>query len=129
MKRFSKKRQDIYYCLKSTDTHPSAEWVYYKLKNKYPDLSLGTVYRNINELESEGKICSVGVVGNKERFDGRTEPHTHLICRKCGKIMDANTITLPDDLLKTVNETVGFATDYSKIELVGLCADCLKSDA
>ena len=60
MKRnFSSKRNAIYNVLLNTDTHPSARWVYEQLKPDFPDLSLGTVYRNISLFKNEGTIISV----------------------------------------------------------------------
>ncbi len=88
---YSKKREAIYEAILSTDTHPSADWVYEKLKPKYPDLSLGTVYRNVKLLEEKGRIVSVSNVNGKERYDARTEPHTHFVCLICGTIIDIDT--------------------------------------
>lgn len=71
----SKKRDAILSCLCSTDTHPSAEWIYHRLKPQIPDLSLATVYRNLALFKREGRIVSVGIVQNLERFDANTQPH------------------------------------------------------
>ena len=59
-RKHSKKRDAIYECVRSTKTHPSAEWVYSRLKPEIPDLSLGTVYRNLNLFQQEGRLISVG---------------------------------------------------------------------
>ncbi len=123
-KRYSKKRESILKCLKSTTEHPSAEKIYAELKPKHPDLSLGTVYRNLNMLVNEGSVCSVGVVNDKERFDARTEPHVHAICERCGKILDVEDISLPDEMLEAVQKSTGFALTYSRLQFMGLCADC-----
>jgi Fur family peroxide stress response transcriptional regulator len=68
--RYSKKRDAIYELLASTTCHPSAEWIYRNLKAEYPDLSLGTVYRNLSRFKEDGSIISVGVVDGQERYDG-----------------------------------------------------------
>ena len=65
-RKHSKKRDAIYECVRSTKTHPSAEWVYSRLKPEIPDLSLGTVYRNLAMFKQEGDIISVGTVGGLE---------------------------------------------------------------
>lgn len=127
MKRYSKKRQGIVDCLKKTDEHPNAEWVYNKLKPLYPDLSLGTVYRNINELKKSGEICSLGVVLDKERFDGRTEPHSHAVCVKCGKIIDVDNFLLPDDTIEEIQKLTDFKIAYSQLQFIGLCEKCKKN--
>ena len=73
-----KKREAILNCLRSTNTHPTAEWVYAQLKTEYPDISLGTVYRNLALFKEQGLVISVGTVGGVERFDADTEPHVQL---------------------------------------------------
>ena len=85
---FSRKRAAILAALQNTKLHPTAEWVYARLKPRYPDLSLGTVYRNLNRLREKGQAVSLGAVGGRERFDGDTSPHAHLVCQQCGAVLD-----------------------------------------
>ena len=77
-KKFSRKREAILTCLHGTTCHPTAEWVYQQLKPQFPDLSLGTVYRNLAAFKAEGVIDSVGVVNGLERYDGNTIPPEEL---------------------------------------------------
>lgn len=128
MKRYSKKRQAIIDCLKNTKEHPSAEWVYNRLKPEFPDLSLGTVYRNIKEFEDEGELCTVAVVAGKERFDARTDSHTHAVCAKCGKIIDVDEVKLPPELAEQVKKLTGFSVKSSNLQFTGLCSDCGKEE-
>jgi Fur family peroxide stress response transcriptional regulator len=86
--KHSHKRDAILALIRSTTVHPSAEWVYSELKPRYPDLSLGTVYRNLAMLKDNGSLCSVGVVSGEERFDGNTDEHAHFICEDCGTVLD-----------------------------------------
>ena len=87
-KNYRPKREAILKAVRGTKLHPSAEWVYHMLKPSYPDLSLGTVYRNLSQFKNDGVISSVGTVNGQERFDGTTEPHSHFICSKCGCVID-----------------------------------------
>lgn len=84
--RYSRKREAILNAIQSTDCHPSAEWVYQTLKPTHPDLSLGTVYRNLVLFQQQGLIQSIGVVKGQERFDGvhcpPQSPYLHLL-RRC----------------------------------------------
>ena len=64
--RTSKKRDAMLALLRSTHCHPSADWVYRELKAQYPDLSLGTVYRNLNHLCERGLIQRVGAVDGQD---------------------------------------------------------------
>ena len=122
--RFSQKRQSILNCLINTTAHPSAEWVYATLKPHYPNLSLGTVYRNIHQLVKTGKIVSLGVVANKERFDARCEPHTHAVCNVCGKIVDVDSVSLSADVINAAQNNTGFKISYSNLCFFGVCSEC-----
>ena len=84
----SKKRQVILEALAATTAHPTAQELYQQLKPDYPDLSLGTVYRNLSLFAEEGDAMSVGVFRGQERFDARTNPHAHLHCVQCGRVID-----------------------------------------
>lgn len=127
-KNFSKKREAIYKTLCSTKLHPSAEWVYNNLKEEYPDLSLGTVYRNMNMFKEQGMAMSVGTVGGQERFDGNTKPHAHFICNKCGKITDIEQISYnyqADEILRQVS---GCQVDFHLSYFYGVCEECRLAD-
>ena len=124
MKRNSKKRDAILSCLRQTDTHPTAEWVYQSLKPEYPNLSLGTIYRNLSEFKREGVIASVGVVDGLERFDGCVEPHSHLICRCCGAVIDAGIAACVDTLAKEAERETGGTVEKIAITFTGICRRC-----
>ena len=81
MQKKSRKRDAILACVCSTDTHPTAEWVYTQLKPEIPDLSLGTVYRNLAMFRREGIIWSAGVVNGLERYDRNPHPAPSMTCR------------------------------------------------
>ena len=88
IKKYSRQREAILSILKSVTNHPCAEWVYNELKNDYPNLSLGTVYRNLSQFSEEGVIEKMELRGGKIHFDGNTEPHNHFICEECREISD-----------------------------------------
>lgn len=125
-KRYSKKRESILECLRGTKVHPDAQWVYEQLKPTYPDLSLGTVYRNLGELCREGRIVSVATVSDRERFDACLQPHAHAICAGCGKILDVEELDLPDEFVERVQSKTGFSVSYSRLQFVGFCEECRK---
>ena len=70
--RYSKKREAILNAIRGSDAHPSAEWIYQALKPAHPDLSLGTVYRNLLFFQRQGTIQSVGNIGTS--IHGRIRP-------------------------------------------------------
>jgi Fur family peroxide stress response transcriptional regulator len=116
------------YLLRSADSHPSADWVYQRLRGQYPDLSLGTVYRNLNQLSELGEIKSVGVVNGQERYDARTEPHAHFICTGCGAVIDLpDHCWSTDDYVRSVSAQYGFIVQSHEFAIRGLCKDCKKN--
>lgn len=86
--RYSKQREQILAILRSTKCHPDAEWIYFKVKEIMPKISLGTVYRNLKELVDSGIIDSVETEQKVIRYDADTSPHAHFICEKCGEVKD-----------------------------------------
>ena len=126
IQRFSKKRQAIYDCLAGTTSHPTADWIYHQLHAAYPDLSLGTVYRNLSQLKDAGLIQSVGVINGQEHFDANVSPHTHLVCRSCGTVRDLFEITLPAEISQKAADVSGYQITGFSLRLMGLCPSCKK---
>lgn len=122
--RYSKKRDAIYEALASTTCHPSAEWIYRNLKSKYPDLSLGTVYRNLSRFKDEGSVISVGVVAGQERYDSNAKPHPHFICKHCGVVIDMHRFSEENSLNEKASALFGFQIDYHELVFHGACKDC-----
>ena len=124
--RYSKKREAILTAIRGTRCHPSAEWVYQSLKPEHPDLSLGTVYRNLIFFQQRGEIQSVGVVKGQERFDGETRPHSHFICNSCGAVSDLEGIQVDTGLDQTVSRQYGFAVERHELTFYGRCPKCMQ---
>ncbi len=128
--RYSKKREAILEAIQSTDLHPSADWVYQTLKPQCPDLSLGTVYRNLAFFKEQGTVCCVGVVNGQERFDATVTPHTHFICDTCGSVIDLHKIPVDSALDTKVGEQYNLSVDHHELVFHGTCQQCsAKSDA
>ncbi len=123
--RYSKKREAILTAIQGTSCHPSAEWLYQQLKPRHPDLSLGTVYRNLTFFQEHGLVQSVGVVQGQERFDGIVTPHSHFICSCCGTVLDLPDICPEAGLEQAVSSQYGFAVARCELTFYGLCSSCL----
>lgn len=123
--RYSKKREAILETIRSTDTHPSADWVYQTLRPVYPDLSLGTVYRNLSKFKKEGLIVSVGTVNGQERFDATVTPHTHFICQSCGAVLDFPELKLGKELDQAARQ-YGMEIDHHELIFYGTCSHCFQ---
>ena len=121
-----RKRNAILDYLRQTDSHPSAEMVYNHLKPEYPDLSLGTVYRNLAMFKSQGQIVSLGTVNGVERFDGNIAPHVHFVCNGCETVADLPKIAVPEALNREVSQQTGGQIEMCQLTFVGQCKNCLK---
>ena len=121
---FSRKRAAILEALRNTPSHPTAEGVYRQLKPDYPDLSLGTVYRNLNFFCEKGQAVSLGVIGGHERFDGETAPHAHLVCTRCGAVVDIFESLFEQDALRALSQRAGCQVDSVSVTFYGLCPAC-----
>lgn len=127
MKRHSRKREAILEAIRSCPSHPTAEGIYTQLKPQFPDLSLATVYRNINEFVKSGDVVSIGVINSKEHYDGTTAPHSHFICDRCGEIYDVFTGLAPDLGLIGEESELGRVTSC-EFTLRGICKRCLDNE-
>lgn len=121
MKKYSRQREAILNVLHSTDTHPTANQVYNRVREAIPNISLGTVYRNLAALSAAGEILSVSVGDGYERFDGNNSPHLHLHCKLCGKITD---LPLKIDFLAQTAQEYGFMPCSSVYIVNGVCGEC-----
>lgn len=121
-----RKRNAILNCLCGTDVHPSAEWVHAQLKPEYPDLSLGTVYRNLSLFKKQGLIASLGTVNGIERFDGNTAPHVHFICNQCDAVLDLKEMDPPQALCTSAAACSGCSVSSCQLTFTGTCGSCLQ---
>lgn len=123
----SKKRDAILFCIRGTRRHPSAEWIYEQLKPEIPDLSRGTVYRNLRLFLEEGVVASVGVVGGLERFDGDISPHAHFVCQRCGAVTDLPGLAPLESMAGQAEALTGGRIEGCTVMLSGLCRSCIKA--
>lgn len=125
MLKHSKQREAIKSFLIGRYDHPTAEAVYLGIKEEFPNISLGTVYRNLSVLADIGEIQKLSTGMGPDRFDGNPAPHYHFICRECGCVLD-----LSVEGLDHINVLAGQGFD-GEIEghityFYGKCPECLK---
>lgn len=104
--------------------HPSAEDIYRAISKKFPTMSLATVYNTLEALRQRGSVLELTIDPDKKRFDPNTEPHHHLICIKCKRIVD---IHGDYKLAITNGERAGFEIIGNHIEFYGICPKCRKT--
>lgn len=119
-----RKRNAILHYLRSVTNHPSAETVFTELKQEIPDLSMGTVYRNLNLFKQQGLAVSVATVKGVERFDGNTDPHVHFICTECDAVIDLMDMEVPESLKQVAQNCSGGCVTDCQLTFTGLCSEC-----
>jgi Fur family transcriptional regulator, ferric uptake regulator len=121
--RMTTQRKIIIEELGKVKSHPTAAEIYEMVRRKLPNISLGTVYRNLELLSEQGKIQKLQTAGSQKRFDGETKNHFHVRCISCHRVDD-----LPLGTSRLVEELSLDCTDYeilwNKLEFVGICPRC-----
>lgn len=125
--KHSRQRDAIMTFLKDRTDHPAADAVYSGIREEFPNISLGTVYRNLNLLVELGEIQKISCGDAKEHFDWNTSPHYHFICRRCGAVSDLMELPLQpmEELQKQAQTTAGVEIDSHSVQFYGTCASCL----
>lgn len=123
-----RKREALLAYLRSTHEHPSAEMVFSQLRQDFPDISLGTVYRNLSMFKDSGEIASVGTVGGVERFDGNPAPHVHFVCNSCRSVTDLHEITVPEEVRRQAARLTGGNIEQCQVTFFGQCGICAKGE-
>lgn len=123
--RHSKKRERILNILQHTDTHPTAKWLYDKLKDEFSDLSMGTVYRNLTILVEQGLVKKIDFGSTFDRFEARIQPHYHFICENCNKVIDLD-VPVDNSLNSRIADKTGYTPTRHRIEFFGVCNTCKK---
>lgn len=120
---YSRQREVIYRLLAGTTAHPTAEWLHVEARRELPQLSLGTVYRNLQILAEQGRVRELQFGADQTRYDAMMEPHHHFICTACGAMTDVYLHReLPLDRLGGLPP--GAAIESMHLELFGTCAGC-----
>lgn len=123
--KYSRQRESIKTVLSARKDHPTAEMVYNNVKQIYPRISLGTVYRNLSRLAEQGEITKLGSIGGAERFDARTDPHFHFVCSRCQKVEDFEALPVCSVIDAASENFDGLITDF-KMTFCGICRECLE---
>ena len=123
MKR-SRQREAILEILCATTSHPTADWIYDKVRERIPNISLGTVYRNLNILSENGEILKLDVGYDQSHYDGNTNPHNHFVCRRCHRISDIET-EYDFNIDRIAENHFNGDIEYHTLLFYGTCNECL----
>jgi len=122
--RKTKQRGAILRVLQSTDTHPTADWVYQEVRKEMPNVSLGTIYRNLKTLVEMGEVQELSYGSGYTRYDGKAHDHYHFVCEQCGRIEDLE-IECMAELDREVAREIGGKVFRHRLEFYGTCSECL----
>ncbi len=123
--KYSRQREAIWEYLKDRKDHPTADDIYIAVRKDFPNISLGTVYRNIMLMKNMGRIRTVDVGDGIIHFDPNTSEHDHFICSQCGKVVDIDAADIEEVKKLAAHNFPGRIDGYSAF-FYGLCEDCLK---
>lgn len=121
--RFTEQRAAVYRYLLCTTAHPTADDVFTSVRGEIPDISLATVYKSLETLVGCGLAVKLTYGDGSARYDGRTDPHHHARCLKCGAVVDIGG-RLDPAALAGLRPIRGFAVEGYRLELVGYCDGC-----
>jgi Fur family peroxide stress response transcriptional regulator len=121
--RLTPQRVELVRLIAASEEHPSAAQLYAKIKTRFPTMSHATVYKTLALLKEMNQVLEIDLRGDSHYDGNRPNPHSHLICMKCNKIVDGD---LEFDLtsIKKLEKTSGFQIVRPQIAFYGLCPDC-----
>ena len=125
--RLTPQRVELVRLIASSEGHPSAGQLYSRVKRKFPTMSHATVYKTLAMLKDMGQVLEIDLRDDSHYDGNRPEPHPHLICMNCGKIVDGEA-SLERGSIRTLEKDSGFKILRPQIALYGLCPDCRKAD-
>ncbi|MDP6395315.1 MAG: transcriptional repressor [Desulfobacterales bacterium] len=126
--RMTQQRKVILEELKKINSHPGADEIYERVRKRLPQISLGTVYRNLEILSELGEIQNLELGGTPKRFDSNPKKHYHVRCSRCGRVDD-----VPIAPLKKIENEICGATVFTiighRLEFTGFCPECSEKNA
>lgn len=122
--KYSRQRECIREFVQNCHEHPTADAVYAGIREEYPNISLGTVYRNLSLLAELGEIAKISTGNGPDRFDCNTKPHSHFICTQCHCIKDIELADM-DCIYKMAAENFDGKITAHTTTFYGICKNCL----
>ena len=117
----SAQRDALLALLRSVECHPTAGWLYERLRKTHPKISRGTIHRNLQQLCENGLILRLQSTDKQEHYDANTRPHAHFCCRRCGTVYDIEAET--PDFSGMVTDG-GHIIEQTRLSFYGVCMAC-----
>ena len=125
IKRHTIQRDLVLEAVNRLQCHATAEEIFQEVTREYPNISKGTVYRNLNQLSENGEIRKIQMPDSADRFDHLCHDHYHARCLKCNRVFDVD-MEYIGDLEKRVRDAHGFAFSGHDLMFKGICPGCRK---
>lgn len=123
--KYSRQREAIKDYLSNTKEHPTADTVYMNIRKTHPNISLGTVYRNLNLLVDQGEALKLNGMDESDHFDGNVDPHYHFVCNRCNRIYDIEMESI-DHINSIANKNFPGKVEGHMTYFYGTCQECLE---
>jgi Fur family peroxide stress response transcriptional regulator len=122
--RITPQRLAVLKVLAASEGHPSVERIYETVRIQFPTTSIATIYKTVALLKQENEVLEISFPDGSNRYDGnKPYPHPHLICTRCGKIIDPDLSSL-ENLSEEVTKETGFQIHTHRVDFFGLCREC-----
>lgn len=122
--RNTKQLEVVWEAIKDDTSHPTADQIYAKVRKKLPNVSLGTIYRNLQKLVADAKL-QVLMLGRLQRFDPLVKRHQHFICKKCGQVFDV-LVDEESEIQPAKLPHAGFKVSSHQVAFYGACKRCAR---
>ncbi len=126
--KYSRQRQAVWDFIRERHDHPTASTVYEGVRQIYPNISLGTVYRNLMLLKDMGKLSTIEIGDNAIHFDPNISDHEHFVCRRCGALADLDTYDLKAVRSRLAAKAAGREIETYSTIYYGICRKCLTQE-
>ena len=123
--RLTPQRVELVRLIASSEGHPSAAQFYARIKRQFPTMSQATVYKTLALLKELGQVLEIDLRDDSHYDGNRPQPHPHLICMKCNKIVDGE-LDIDQGLIRKLERASGYTILRPQISFYGLCPDCKK---
>jgi Fur family peroxide stress response transcriptional regulator len=104
--------------------HPNATSLYQQVKTDYPTMSLATVYKTLDMLKELGEVLEIDLHTDSHYDAKKPYPHPHMMCTQCGLIRDGELSEAVHDLVRDVEQNMGFQVTHHQLNFYGVCSDC-----
>lgn len=122
--RLTPQRLAMLRILSKSEGHPSAEQIYEQIRADYPTTSRATIYKTLSLLKNVGQVFEVTFASMGSHYDGnKPYPHPHVICTKCGQILDAEFGPMAGISQEIARQT-GYKITHQQLNFIGLCPEC-----